>query len=391
MTLAFTRLVTIFALTLAALPLAAAAVTTVATRDELLAALRAAKPGDEIHLAPGDYHGGLSQAGLRGTAAQPIVLAAAAPEQPPVIEGGQSGLQLSSPEHVELRSLIFAGQTGNGLNIDDSSRPDAPAHHIVLRNLTVRDVGPHGNCDGIKLSGVEDFQLSDCRVERWGDGGSAVDMVGCHRGVVQRSRLLGPGGEQANAVQTKGGSSDVIVRRCRIENPGGRGVNIGGSTGLPFFRPAEAPYEAHNITVEDCEFLGGDAAVAFVGVDGATVQHNTIYRPAHWAVRILQENVAERFARCRRGKFLNNVVAFHSGDVREAVNIGGNTEPETFEFAGNRWLCLDRPEESARHVRLPVAESRPAVGPPPEFADAEKGKLTIRNRKSGEAGVRSEQ
>lgn len=391
MTRAFTRLVTSFALILAVAPLADAAVTTVATRDELIAALDAAKPGDEIRLAPGIYHGGLSHAGLHGTAAQPIILAAADSANPPVIDGGQTGLHLSSPEHVELRGLHFIRATGNGLNIDDSSRPDAPARHIVLRNITVRDVGPHGNCDGIKLSGVEDFQLVDCRVERWGDGGSAVDMVGCHRGIVERSRFLGPGGEQANAVQTKGGSSDVVIRRCRIENPGGRGVNIGGSTGLQFFRPADAPFEARNIAVEDCEFLGGAAAVAFVGVDGATVQHNTIYGPAHWAIRILQENTAERFARCRSGKFLNNVVAFRAADVRDVVNIGGNTEPQSFEFAGNQWHCLDRPAETARRVRLPVAEANPALGPAPHFADAEKGDLTIRNSKPGNPGVRGEE
>ena len=32
--------------------------------------------------------------------------------------------------------------------------------------------------------------------------------------------------------------------------------------------------------------------VAFVGVDGATVRHNTIYRPRRWGLRILQENRA---------------------------------------------------------------------------------------------------
>ena len=46
------------------------------------------------------------------------------------------------------------------------------------------------------------------------------------------------------------------------EDAGGRAVNIGGSTGLAYFRPAGANFEAREITVEDCEFLGGMCAVA---------------------------------------------------------------------------------------------------------------------------------
>jgi hypothetical protein len=177
---------------------------------------------------------------------------------------------------------------------------------------------------------------------------------------------VGPGGEQANAVQTKGGSSEIVIRRCRIENPGGRGVNLGGSTGLAFFRPADATYEARDIMVEDCEFFGGAAAVAFVGVDGAVVQRNTIHGPTRWVLRILQENAAERFTPCRNGKFLNNVVAFRASEVRQAVNIGGSTDPTSFEFAGNHWSCLDRPVDAERLVRLPVPEKNGTYGPLPD-------------------------
>jgi hypothetical protein len=360
----------------------------VSTREELVAALREAKPGDEIRLASGTYAGGLAHTGLRGTADNPIVLAAADPQHRPVIEGGGSGLHLSSPEHVEVRGLVFAGATGNGLNIDDGSNADAPARHIVLRDVVVREVGPKGNTDGIKFSGVDDFVVAGCRVERWGEGGSGIDMVGCHRGVIEQSHFLGRGGQQANALQTKGGSSDVMIRRCRIENPGGRGVNVGGSTGLPYFRPFDAAHEAHNITVEDCEFLGGECAIAFVGVDGATVHHNTIYRPRHWAIRILQENTGDQFVPSRNGVFAFNVVAFRSDEVRQVLNIGGGTDPNSFTFEGNAWCCLDRPESTQRLVQLPVAERNGVYGDTPEFADPEAGDMSIQNRDADDAGAR---
>lgn len=367
--------------------IAAAEEVRVSSREELVAALSQAKAGTTIRLAAGTYRGGLTQNNLRGTAEQPIVIAAEDSRNPPVIEGGGTGLHFSSPENLELRDLVLAGATGNGLNIDDGGN-GATARSIVLRNLTVRDVGPEGNRDGIKLSGVDAFVVDGCRVERWGSGGSGIDMVGCHQGEIKNCQFVEARGNAANGVQAKGGSSEIVVRRCRFENSGGRGVNVGGSTGLPFFRPKDAVYEAKNITVEDCEFVGGMAAIAFVGCENSRVEHNTIHCPSRWPLRILQENIDPRFVACRNVLFSKNVVIFRADEVREVVNIGGKTQPETFQFARNVWLCLDRPGDTERLVRLPAQETEGVYGREVKLADAEKGDVRILERKDGEAGVR---
>src|SRR4029078_4044495 len=78
-------------------------------------------------------------------------------------------------------------QRGNDLNIDDGCTFDTPTVNITLRNITVRDIVTAGNHDGIKLSGVNDFLIEHVRVLNGGTGGSAVDMVGCHRGLIQNS------------------------------------------------------------------------------------------------------------------------------------------------------------------------------------------------------------
>jgi hypothetical protein len=191
----------------------------------------------------------------------------------------------------------------------------------------------------------------------------------------------------ANAVQTKGGSSDIVIQRCRFENAGGRAVNAGGSTGSDYFRPRDATYEAKDITVEDCQFIGGASAIAFVGVDGALVRHNTIYRPRRWAIRILQENNDPRLVASRNGQFRNNVVAFRAGELRTVVNIGDNTAPQTFAFADNVRCCLDRPADTRRLVELPVAESGGQYGVQLDFADPDRGDLRITGS-SPDAGVR---
>lgn len=360
----------------------------VTTRNELVDAVNLASPGTQILVAPGEYRGGLSFTGLRGVQRKPIVIGAVDPANPPKILGGASGIHLRDVAWIELRNLILSGATGNGLNIDDGGDLDKPASRVVLSGLVIRDVGPKGNHDGIKLSGVDNFTIEKCVVERWGDSGSAIDMVGCHNGVISgcefcfRSEVFG------NGVQTKGGSSDITIRQCRFDNAGSRAINIGGSTGSDYFRPRDATYEARNITVEDNHFIGSMSPVAFVGVDGATVRFNTIYRPTRWAIRILQESQGDRFVPCRNGVFASNLVVYRAADVRSVVNVGGGTSPETFRFSANHWYCEDEPQRS-RPRDLPVPENDGTYGTPPDFRDAASGDLRLSDRSPGRnAGVR---
>ncbi len=253
---------------------------TVSDLQALRDAMAAAQPGTRILIAPGDYPGGLYLSDLHGTEEQPVVIAGADPDHPPRFVGGGQAFHFAEVSHLELRDLVLTGGTGNGLNIDDGGTFDTPAHHIVLERLTVTDVGPEGNRDGIKLSGVDDFAVRNCRIERWGDGGSGIDMVGCHRGVIEGCVFRARVSDRSEGVQAKGGCRDITVRRCLFAPGGGRGVNIGGSTGLQFFRPKVEGFEAKDITVEGNVFVGGFAPVAFVGVDGATVRFTPSTCPA---------------------------------------------------------------------------------------------------------------
>jgi hypothetical protein len=348
--------------------------------EELRRAVAQVKPGTRILLLPGDYQGGLHFANLHGTARLPIVLAAADPANPPRIVGGSNSFQFSEVSYLELHDLVLTKATGNGLNIDDGGTYETPSHHLTLRNLRVTDIGPNGNKDGIKLSGLDDFRIENCTVERWGSGGSGVDMVGCHRGVLTGCTFREGG---ADAIQNKGGTADITIRGCRFENYGGRGINIGGSTGMEFFRPpvktmpSQGKYEAKNIRVEGCTFVGGMAPFAFVGVDGATVRYNTVYDPERWAIRILQETLEPGFVPCRNGVFENNLIVFRANRWSAGgVNIGANTAPQTFRFARNVWFCLDQPERS--RPNLPTPETEGIVGRDPLLRDPQKGDYTVR-------------
>ncbi len=367
----------------AAMPTSVAALPTgevrVADDAALDAALRTAKPGTTIVVAAGSYRGGRLLEGLAGTARQPIVIRGADRASPPRFEGGGAGLHLRRVAHLELADLAIARATGNGVNVDDGGDPKSPSHHVVLRRLQVTDSGERGNQDGLKLSGVDDFSIDGCTLERWGAGGSGVDLVGCHRGVIDGCILRQREGTMGSGVQAKGGSAEIVIRGCRFEEAGSRAVNLGGSTGLEHFRPplGKPPHaEARNITVEHCTFLGSDSPIAFVGVAGAKVLHNTIWLPRRFAIRILQETTAAEFQPCRDGEFSRNLVVFRSDRWSSGgVNVGGGTEPRSFTFAENWWFCLDAPDRS--RPQLPVAEKDGKYGGDPRLHDPAAGDLRL--------------
>jgi len=351
------------ALSLAPLPLEERRVVTVSTTSELRTALAAASPGTRIAVNPGEYER-FDAANVTGTAEHPIVLAAADPKTPPIF----AGMQFSDVAHFELVGITIRGAATNGLNIDDGGTFETPTHHVVLRDIVVEDCGARGNEDGIKLSGLDDFRLENCVVARWGRGGSAVDMVGCRRGLIEGCTFRDRAEDAAsNGVQTKGGTRDVTIRACRFEHAGQRAVNIGGSTALAFFRPRRETFEARDILIEGCTFVGSEAPIAFVGVDGATVRFNTFYRPKKWFIRILQETREPGFVPCRNGVFTDNLVVWTSSEIATPVNVGPNTAPETFTFARNYWYCVDAPERSV--PKLPVAEMSAKGGTDPQFLD----------------------
>jgi hypothetical protein len=349
---------------------------TVGSASELRAALSSAKPGTTILLSPGTYDGGLHFANVHGTEKSPILIRGKSDLNPPRFLGGGSALQFSDISHVTISNIVIEKATHNGINIDDGGSFESPSHHVRLHGLQVRDL-PAGNHDGIKLSGVTDFRIDHCTVERW--GGSGIDMVGCHRGFIVDCTFR-KGGD--NAVQAKGGTAQVAVWKSRFEDFGQRGVNIGGSTGFNYFRPPlmQMPegsrFEASGIAVEGCVFSGGIAPIAFVGVKGAVVRFNTIYHPQRWAFRILQETRDPSFLPSQGGLIENNLIVFKSDQWLEGgVNIGPGTAPNEFRFEGNFWYCSDRSEQST--PKLPTREIDGVTGIDPRLKDPEKGDFSV--------------
>ncbi|MBN2270914.1 MAG: right-handed parallel beta-helix repeat-containing protein, partial [Sedimentisphaerales bacterium] len=297
------------------------------------------KPGDTLLIAPGDYAGGIYLANTSGTKDAPITIRGADPDNPPLFAGGGQAFHLADCSYITLANLKAKGFPSNGINIDDGGSFDTPAHHITLENITILETGPKGNHDALKMSGVDHFTVRRCRFEAW--GGSAIDMVGCHHGLVEDCTFIGREGfSQDNAVQLKGGTRHVLVQTSIFKNAGQRAINLGGSTGLQFFRPNVGDYEAKDITIAGNRFIGGLTPLAWVTADGGYVHHNTIILPEKWILRILQETTDPKFKPCRDGLFEQNLIIYDS-KVQTFVNVGPRTDPQTFIFRNNAWRDLD--------------------------------------------------
>jgi hypothetical protein len=328
-------------------------------RDAFARALPRLSKGTVLVLEPGHYGGDYHVAGKKG-----FTIRARDPKKPPRFGGGRQALHFAACVDFTLENLVVENCSINGINIDDGGKRDTPTTGIRIRGVTVESIGPRGNHDGLKLSGIDDFTVSRCSFGGW--GGSAIDMVGCHDGTIEDCRFVGREGySQSNAVQAKGGTKSVTIRRSFFKDPGHRGVNIGGGTGLDYFRPKDAKWEAENVTVTECRFTGGDAAVAFVNSKGCRVERNTIHLPKRWVLRILQETRGERFPACREGIFARNLIVTDRR-LRSDVNVGPGTEPKTFRFERNLWFRVD----GGPSPRLPVAEKESLPRIDPKLVDA---------------------
>jgi hypothetical protein len=153
------------------------------------------------------------------------------------------------------------------------------------------------------------------------------------------------------------------VENCHFKNGGIRPVNVGGSTGLAYFRPQGAKHEARNIMMRNNVIEGSECAVAFVGVDGAEFCGNTILFPEKWIFRILQETSEPGFVPCRNVVIKDNRIVFRRSQVKVDLNIGKGTEAGTFQFENNRWFAEDKPVASK--PKLPVEEANGVYGVDP--------------------------
>ena len=328
-------------------------------------AVQNALPGDIIHLSSGTYSGEIYIENLEGTLENPIKITG--PNSglgEAIITGGNNCIHFVESKYLIVTKLTCKDVSSNGFNIDDGGNyADSTAStHIIIDEIVIQNIGTGGNQDCLKMSGVNHFIVKNSIFED-SDGGSGVDMVGCHNGVIINNYFHNLG---SNFIQAKGGSENVTIHANGFETINSRAINMGGSTGAEFFRPpliempTGAAYEAKHIRVTSNIFVDVKSGPAYTGCEECLVANNLIYKPTTWAFRILQETDTLEgydFIKSRRGEFVNNIIVFEDS-INNFVNIGPNTLSETFRFANNLWYSSNNPDfdYSSIIAELPTIE-----------------------------------
>lgn len=354
--------------------------------DNFEAAAADAQPGDTILFHQGIYSGGSFVNNLQGTAADWIYIGVQNGDEA-IIEGGNNAIQLSDPAYLHIEGLVFSGQTANGFNTDDGGTYDSPAHHIIFENCIFKNIAASGNNDLLKLSGLNNFEIKNCTFLNGATGGSGIDMVGCHDGLIIGNYFENMG---SNSIQAKGGTQYIRIEANFFRNGGQRTLNLGGSTGLDFFRPIDAEFEAADLQVYSNIIVGSWAAIAYVGSVRVEVINNTIYQPENWVIRILQETLdPDRFWECGDNIFRNNIVHISNG-ISTETNIGPNTRPETFIFSNNLWYNID--DTLWNGPDIPVEDIDGIIGEAPLFLAPDADDFLIpMNSPAAENGFETEE
>jgi type IX secretion system substrate protein/parallel beta helix pectate lyase-like protein len=321
-----------------------------------------AQPGDTLLLLAETHSGDNHISDLKGTKELPIVILGEEGSEKAVFLGGSNAFQLSNPAHLIIKNLQFSEQTINSVNIDDGGDYSTPAVYIIIEDCEWLDINATGNNDQLKLSGLNYFVIRNCRFTWGSPGGSMIDMVGCHQGVIEDCQFIHAG---SNSIQAKGGSSSLVYHRNYFGDGGQRALNIGGSTGLEYFRPLGAKYEATKIAVYSNVFVGGVAAFAFVGATECTVANNTIFTPEKWTFRILQENTTEGMLACGDNAVINNIFYIYDEAAVYTVNIGPNVDESAFIYSHNLWFNYD--DLNWGGPNIPWDQENGIIGKDPQF------------------------
>jgi len=296
-------------------------------------ALSVAIAGDTILLREGVYSGNSYRENLKGTSENWVTILAA-PNENVVFRGGGAAFYLVDVEYIRINGLQFEDQTGNSLSIDDGGTYDTPTHNVVILNCTWLSMNTTGPSNMIKMAGVDSFSIYNCVFLNGPVNGIGIDLVGCHFGVIDDNYFDKSG---SYAIQAKGGSNDIDINRNLFINSTDRTINIGGSTGTPYFRPLNADYEAKRVNVYSNVFRGSKAPITFATAIDCEVINNTILNPVTWAFRILQETSDTRFITCSNNTIKNNLIVMPTTG-QPALNIGPNTDASSFSISHNAWF-----------------------------------------------------
>lgn len=300
-----------------------AGVINVSSAAELVAAIDAAQPGDEIVLADGTYLLTGASCDVAGTAAQPIVVRAATPLGAKLELDSLEGFRVTAA-HWHFEGLDIRGTCAVDSSCEHAFHVSGAADGFVLRNSRVMDFNAQLKVNASKLGevyvtpnrGVVEYnELGDTRPR---DTSNPVTKLNIDTGddwvvrgnYLHDARKLGGDGVSYAAFLKSGGKRGLVERNlvvCATAGAtgatGGTRIGLsfgGGGTGNQFCAPAFDP-----------------AVPCSIEHDGGTIRNNIIASCS---------DVGIYLNRARDSKILHNTLIGTAGiDFRFATTSGEAT------------------------------------------------------------------
>jgi hypothetical protein len=303
------------------------------------------RPGDEIILMPGKHRAARFE-DLHGESGKPIVIRSPDEKSMATIFSADIGIQLLRAKHVRIQNVAISG--GKRAAIVVSGDGDGRSEHISLVNVYVAKTGDEGEQCGIRLERTDHATLKDCRVEAWHRAG--VQVRGCTDVALNGVQFVAsPGTADEYGVVIDGGSSSVILQRCRFGSGIGTAVALGPTgTGAIPSPPSpdpnapllEKPVLADGVTVERCLAKRVGKFVAFGSCSGVLVRANTVIDSGY--AYALSEPPAG-YGHVRNSTFLANLMTWTPGVMKSFCLVGAGAEPKGLILEANLWHSVELP------------------------------------------------
>ena len=204
--------------------------------DSFESAVESLAPGDTLIVHEGAYtDSGRVSIGVNGTAANPVVVRAAAGEQRPLITRSpgaptQNTINIEGAEHLTIKGLEITSNGGDGINM--SGNPS----HIVLEDLVIHDISV-----GINFrSDMHHITVRRNHIYATNDTGEGM-YVGCNNAACAVSDSIIENNwihdtfaaSQGDGIEIKKGSHSNIIRNNVIHDTNYPCILLYGTEGNP--------------------------------------------------------------------------------------------------------------------------------------------------------------
>ncbi len=335
-----------------------AVVVPVSTAAQLITAVNNAAPGDVITLAAGTYDLGQNLlCDNTGTAAQPIVVRAAALGQAFIRFNAVEGFKVSA-RHWRFENLDIQGVCALHSDCEHAFHIVGQADFTRIRNCRLHDYNamikgngegtPYVFPDGVVIEGSEFFNAA---IRNTSNPVTPIDIVGGRRWVVRynfiHDHAKGQGDGISYAAFLKGNSRDGLFERnlviCELNHTGGIRLGLsfgGGGSGPPSIcedgtcTPEHQNGVMRNNVIVNCP---ADVGIYLNEAANTRVYNNTLYNTTGIDVRFvattadLRNNILSGMIRNRDGGTSTEAANLES--VSQAQWTAWFADPAAADFA----------------------------------------------------------